>query len=251
MKRALIGFIVLFYSVSLLSQGKTVRYNTSVIVSPTVNLYNGDVCSGCTNIGYGLSLSSRFPITKKLLFRPEFDIQHISSQLDDGSQLSFANNLIGAAINFELGFHGVNAKRSKRAKNEVFLLLAPLVYHHNPYKVVEGDRLYLASYQTENTIYSKLMPGVKLGLNFNFSANKQTRIGVQIDYTLLASDYVDDVSKAYIDYTTVDPQRSFIIDPTQGKTVGESRGNSSNFDSILKASIIFEFSFSRIRKVVE
>lgn len=87
MQRFLTIIGVLLTVSGLYSQDKSVRYKTSAIISPTVNFYSGDVCSGCTNIGYGLSVSSRFKVNKKFLFRPEFEIQHIQSQLDDETQL--------------------------------------------------------------------------------------------------------------------------------------------------------------------
>lgn len=250
MRKGLVGILVLFCFAGLYSQDKTVRYKTSAIVSPTVNLYRGDVCSGCANVGYGLSVSSRFKINRKFLFRPEFEVQHIQSQSDSETQLSFANNLIGATINFEYGLHRLSKGRSGRAKNEVFLLFAPVVYHHNPYAKFNDEKTNLAPLQTEDVTYSKLIPGLKLGLNFNLLANKKTRIGFQVDYTFLLSDYVDDVSGDYIDYTIVDPQRATAIDPSQTAEIGSERGNDSGFDSIIKASLIWEFSFSRVRKTI-
>ena len=229
------------------SQDKSIRYKTSAIVSIGTNMYSGDLCKGCSNIGYGASLSSRFKMTKKILFRPEFDFQHLQSQVDETSQLAFENNMLGAILNFEFGLHRLDRGRTSRSKKELFLVLAPLVYHHNPYTILGNQKTYLAPLQTEKESYSKLIPGVKVGMNFMSAINKKSRLGVQLDYTLLLSDYVDDVSANYVDYALLDPNRGAAIDPTGKAEIGSARGNNSNFDGFLRIMLSWEISFEKIK----
>lgn len=243
------GFVFLLVCFqTFFGQDKSVRYKTSAIVSVGTNMYFGDLSEGSANLGYGVSVSSRFRLTNKTLFRPEFDFQHLQSQVFETNGLSFKNNLKGAVLNFEIGMHKLSRGKVGRMDNELYLLIAPLIYHHSPYAMLDGQKTFLAPLQTEDEVYSKFIPGAKIGFNFNSLIRKESRFGLQLDYTLLLSDYVDDVSGNYINYKVLDENRQRAIDPTGIAEIDTPRGNKSKLDGFLKLTLLLELSFEKSKK---
>jgi hypothetical protein len=253
MKKSL--YILLLLLVSLLkarsqndiksnAQTGQTRYKTNLIISASGLSYKGDVCKGCLNTGYSLGLSSRFRFNNRLYFRPEYVFNRIQSGIDTKSKLSFKNNTHSVVLNFEYGLIAPEKGSVSRPKNEIFLCLSPFVMHHNPFTEINGKKTYLAPLLTENKNYSKLITGVRLGLETSFELSKDKRLGVFADYQLLFSDYLDDVSKNYVDYSKTYTNRSLAIDPTQTAEIGSKRGNSSPFDGFFRLGLSFEFGYS-------
>ena len=228
---------------------KIVRYKTSLIFSTGANKYNGDVCNSCSNFGFQGSLSSRFLIQKKWFFRPELSLQRIQSNVDEKSLIQFKNNNTSLALNLEYNLTGDKTHSDKRSKNEFFLAIAPSITHHNPFTIINGNKTFLAPLSTENKSYSKLLPGAKIGIFGDISLTKLKRIGINIDYNLIFSDYIDDTSGKYIDYLKTENTRSLAIDPSQKADIGSNRGNSSKFDSYIRVSLSYEFNFERKQKI--
>lgn len=246
MKKILFIILAVFNAVVFAQNEPTlVRYKTSVISGLGTNFYRGDVCSSCANVGFQANISSRIHMNNRFFFRPEFAVQHIQSGLDKTSGLQFKNNLTSVNFNFEYALTYDKTKQDKRANNEVFIDFGPSFTHHNPYALIDGEKTFLSPLKTENESYSKLILGLKAGLFSSFKINKDARFGIGIDYTLLLSDYIDDVSGKYIDYSKLDKTRTLAIDPTQKAEIGASRGNSSKFDSLLRVTLSYEFSFEK------
>lgn len=225
--------------------GKVVRYKTSLIFGLGANLYKGDVCTSCTNLGFQGNFSSRFLIQKKWFFRPELSLQRIQSQVDEISLIQFKNNTTSLALHLEYNLTGDKTHSDKRSDNEFFISLAPSLTHHNPFTTIDGKKTFLAPLYTENKSYSKLILGTRIGVFGDISISKQKRIGINIDYNLLFSDYLDDTSTEYIDYLKTEKVRSLAIDPSQKAIIGSKRGNNSSFDSYFRVSISYEFNFER------
>ncbi len=227
------------------SDAKIVKYKTSVIFGLGASKYIGDLCTTCSNVGIQANLSSRVRIKKQFYFRPEFAYQRVQSNSDPVSGLSFKNNTLGIHLNLEYAFTKDKTKNNGRAKNEFFLLLAPLVMHQNPFTTINGNKTFLAPLSTENKSYSNFLLGLKTGFYVDFNIAQDKRIGFSADYSLLFSDYIDDVSNKYIDYKKTSLTRALAIDPTQKSIIGSARGNKVGFDDLLRCTIHYEFVSSR------
>lgn len=245
--KKLFFLIVLCLSHFIFAQedAKLVRYKTSVILGAGSNLYKGDVCQSCINLGYQINLASRVLFYKRFYFRPEFSLQRVQSQEDAITKLSFKNNTYSAFLNLEYALTSDLHTLDHRAKNEFFLSFAPVFMHHNPFANLDNRKTFLSTLQTEGSSYSKFILGAKIGLFTDFELKKNTRLGFSLDYILFLSDYVDDVSGKYIDYSKLDKVRKLAIDPTQSASFGSQRGNNKAFDSLLRFSVSYEFSFEK------
>jgi hypothetical protein len=81
------------------------------------------------------------------------------------------------------------------------------IYHFNSYtKNAEGKQIYLQPLSTEGQGFQPGMAPYKLtqfsiplGLGANYSLGEDTRIGIEAGYRKIFTDYLDDVSGAYVD----------------------------------------------------
>lgn len=82
------------------------------------------------------------------------------------------------------------------------------IFHYNPYAYDLGNiKTYLRPLSTEgegisgynNRAYSLTQPAIPLGVGIKFAVSDNLRIGAEAGYRVLFTDYLDDVSKLYID----------------------------------------------------
>jgi hypothetical protein len=81
------------------------------------------------------------------------------------------------------------------------------VYHFNPYtKDSSGNKYFLQPLSTEGEgfitgmkDYKKTQFNIPFGLGAEYSLNEDMRIGIEFGYRKIFTDYLDDVSNAYVD----------------------------------------------------
>lgn len=81
------------------------------------------------------------------------------------------------------------------------------LYHFKPYtKDAAGDKYFLPQLSTEGQgfvpgvdKYSLTQFNVPLGIGAVYSLNEDTRLGLEVGYRMLFTDYLDDVSGVYVD----------------------------------------------------
>lgn len=247
MKKYFFYTFLVLHAWCAVAQSDWVQYNTNVQLSLGGNVFSGDVCSECANMGSSVALSSRFRIAGKGFFRPEIQYNWFRAAQDINA-LSFSNHTFGANLAFEYGLHKLSpASFTGRAKTELFVVGQLGVLHHNPTAEIRGERTRLAPLQTEGEDYSRLVPSIGTGLSFNHEVMRGTRIGVQFDVNYLFSDYVDDVSGTYILNTNFDEIRKEAIDPSQKAMVGSQRGLKKGNDLFYR--LMFSYSIKTKSKV--
>ena len=69
---------------------------------------------------------------------------------------------------------------------------------HSPKTELNGTTYRLRDFQTEGEKYSPVAFGVPMGLGFQFVFARKHRIGLEIQWSWLATDYLDDISKNYV-----------------------------------------------------
>ena len=82
------------------------------------------------------------------------------------------------------------------------------VFHYNPYAYdATNTKTYLKPLSTEgegitgynNKAYSLTQPAIPLGVGIRYAITDNIRIGAEAGYRVLFTDYLDDVSKLYVD----------------------------------------------------
>ncbi len=132
------------------------------------------------------------------------------------------------------------------------------LYHFNPYTYnTNGTRIYLQPLSTEGEgipgtgvkAYKKNQVSIPLGLGLDFALNEDMRLGIELGYRKLFTDYIDDVSNKYINESTLrDARGQLAVDMAyRGDEInagpypgaGAQRGNPGSKDSWYYLSITF------------
>jgi hypothetical protein len=143
-----------------------------------------------------------------------------------------------------------------------YVTLGVGIFNYDPYAYLSGDKYYLRSLGTEgqgDTNYRDRKPynsmafSVPFGVGIKYSVNERINVGFEIVHRFTTTDYLDDVSKTYVDPAIFPPNpdgtpspaallsdRSYEYGITNPK--GAQRGNSKQKDQF--ATAIFYISFN-------
>lgn len=117
--------------------------------------------------------------------------------------LSFESNISEVSLLGEYNFFSLYEK-----KYTPYIYAGVAVFHYDPYAFdATGLKTYLKPLSTEgegitgynNRAYSLTQPAIPLGIGFKYAITDNIRIGVEAGYRILFTDYLDDVSKNYVD----------------------------------------------------
>jgi len=137
------------------------------------------------------------------------------------------------------------------------------VFSYDPYAYLQGQKIFLRPLGTEGQgtslypdrkQYSSMAISIPFGAGFKYSINERTNIGFEIVHRFTNTDYLDDVSKTYVDPSVFPPNpdgstsnaqllsdRSYEIGEPIG-VPGRQRGNSKQKDQFVTA--LFTISFN-------
>ena len=120
----------------------------------------------------------------------------------------YENQDLGSSYRFRLSFN--------------FYVFAGIgVMHHNPQASYEGEWVNLQPLHTENVNYSLWQAVVPLGTGFYFTVRKKHRIGFEYNWRVTFTDYLDDVSKNYVNPTTLSSQGAALANRTNELPKGD------------------------------
>jgi len=107
-----------------------------------------------------------------------------------------------------------------------------------------GDWIKLQPLQTEGVDYKRVSAAISYGFGLKYALSKQWSIGFEFGQRKTFTDYIDDVSDAYIDNASFqDVETAWFADPNLGETnvspgpfdAGQQRGDNSDLDSYMFA----------------
>lgn len=142
------------------------------------------------------------------------------------------------------------------------------VFSYDPYAYLQGEKIFLRPLGTEgqgNALYPDRKPYgttalcIPFGGGIKYSINDRINIGVEILHRFTNTDYLDDVSKTYVDPSIfpLNPDgspsaayllsdRSYELGPRVG-IPGRQRGNSQQKDQFVTAMIHLSFNLQSYR----
>jgi hypothetical protein len=175
--------------------------------------YNGDLTDGyfpkkVTNGGIGFTVN--YELQDKIILRGGItyavvggaDRYSAKSDLVDRN-LSFETSLIEFSA---IGEYYLNSLYDRPYAPYVFAGLA--LFHFNPYAYNSGGKVYLRPLSTEGEglpayperkSYGLTQPAIPFGAGFKYAINDTWRIGLEMGFRKLFTDYLDDVSTTYAD----------------------------------------------------
>lgn len=141
-------------------------------------------------------------------------------------------------------------------------------FSYDPYTYLAGEKIYLRQLGTEGQgsalypdrkQYSAMSISIPLGLGVKYAINERFNIGFEILHRFTNTDYLDDVSKTFVDLSIfpLNPDnsqsaaaqlsdRSYELGEPIG-IAGRQRGNSRQKDQFLTAMIHFTFNLQSYR----
>jgi hypothetical protein len=136
------------------------------------------------------------------------------------------------------------------------------VFSYDPYAFLNGEKIFLRPLGTEGqgssrypdrSQYSSMAISIPIGAGFKYSLNERMNIGFEILHRFTNTDYLDDVSKTYVDLSIFPPNpdgsdsnakllsdRSYEVGEPIGID-GRQRGNSKQKDQFVTAMFTISF----------
>lgn len=123
----------------------------------------------------------------------------------------------------------------------------------NPKAEMNGRYYALPRLRTEGVAYARLVPIVPVGVGVSRALTEQLSVGLEIRYTYVVSDYLDDVSTVYPEINAIDSFAAIFSDrsPELGllpNAPGVQRGNPGNRDSYYFIQARVEYALNSSRK---
>ncbi len=176
--------------------------------------YNGDLVEkyfpahGQTKGAIGLDLtyeySDHFNIRGGFTFGKVAGYDKFNKSIElQNRNLSFESNITEFSLLGEYNFFSLYER-----KYSPYIYAGVAVFHYDPYAYdATGLKTYLKPLSTEgegiagygNRPYSLTQPAIPLGIGFKYAITDNIRIGIEGGYRILFTDYLDDVSKNYVD----------------------------------------------------
>ena len=133
----------------------------------------------------------------------------------------YENQDLGSSYRFKLAFN-------------FYVFGGVAVFHHNPKTNYLGDVVKLQPLETEGVKYSLWQFAVPVGTGFYFTVKKKHRIGFEFDWRICFTDYLDDVSKKYVNQpagslSAALANRTGELTAADKKAIGEPNSWYSNF----------------------
>lgn len=219
MKKLLFILSVLFFMSNSFGQR---RYNLDYGVRAGIANYLGDIGSGDLARGFVYNLELKDTRWSaggfvRYRFHPLFAYQgaitYARIQGSDsesinyarlGRNLSFKNDLI--MLNNKIEFYppfltvsDVGGSGRYRTEFKMYFLTGIGIFYHSPKAEYNGQKYKLRPLMTEGKKYSPVALSIPMGTGFYFTHKRQHRFGFEMTWNMTFTDYLDDVSRNYVD----------------------------------------------------
>ena len=144
-----------------------------------------------------------------------------------------------------------------------YVTLGASVFNYDPYAFLDGQKYFLRQLNTEGQgidttnrdrqPYGSMSFAIPFGVGVKYAINERINVGFEIVHRFTNTDYMDDVSRTYVDPSVFPPNpdgspspafllsdRSYETGPPIG-IKGRQRGNSQNKDQFVTAMFFVSF----------
>ncbi|MEO6820469.1 MAG: DUF6089 family protein [Ginsengibacter sp.] len=211
MKNFTLLFFFFVFSINCFSQ------KLSLDIYGGVTNYQGDLQDkqftfSQSHLAGGLGLS--YNITDHFAIRSAFTLGKVSAD-DKFTKNKIRNlNFTSGISEFQLGLQ-YNLFSLESMAFSPYLFVSAAVFHFNPYTFDgNGDKYYLQPLSTEGQgfidgrqKYELTQFAIPIGAGIKFALSENINIGVEFGFRKLYTDYLDDVSTAYVDKNLLELNR--------------------------------------------
>jgi len=149
-----------------------------------------------------------------------------------------------------------------------YITLGVSAFNYDPYAYLNGQKYFLRQLGTEGQgnpdypdrkPYSSMALAIPFGVGIKYSINERINLGVEVVYRFTNTDYLDDISKTYVDPSAFPPNPDGSPNPAlllsdrsyeTGVPIGikgRQRGNSQNKDQFVTALFYISFNLQSYR----
>lgn len=175
--------------------------------------------------------------------------------------LSFNSNIWELAVQGDFNFYRF-MPGDDEFRFTPYITFGAGIFNYDPYAFLNGDKYFLRPLGTEGQgdtsypdrkQYSSMALCIPFGVGFKYSINERMNIGFEVVHRFTNTDYLDDVSKTYVDPAIFPPNpdgsenpayylqdRSYETGPRIGGK-GIQRGNSKQKDQFATAVLTLSF----------
>lgn len=207
---------VLFCNAQQLQGQKFRNGKTELGLALGASTYYGDLAQSYINpksIGPMAGIFFRYSLNSYFEWRNQISYTNIkandaNSEFYQTRNLNFETNIyeFSSTIEFNFVSFGINSRsREKDFTSYVFLGFGGFIF--NPKATYNGETIGLRDLQTENQEYSLLQPMIPLGMGVKYQFTDNFEIGFEFGYRRLFTDYLDDVSGNYPNYSQLENDR--------------------------------------------
>ncbi|MCQ2253468.1 MAG: DUF6089 family protein [Bacteroidales bacterium] len=275
MKKAIALFVVALFVVSGVFAQTTTSWKASrhsVYAGIGGNIFEGDIVSpknkkaiSFKDAGFSAQLGYKFKLTERFSLRANMLYANLAAADDDSKReshvprnLDFKTN----AWNLDgiVDFYFIKEKEFKnhfvpsftqRLSAYVFVGFGGLFY--NPKGSYNGDWYELRPLHTEGQgqpgredEYGKVTWVLPLGVGAKFSLTKKLYVGIELAQHFTGSDYIDDCSSTYFQYSPSEVPSYNLADktPHHNMKTGAQRGGNSHNDCFKTFLVTFGYKFT-------
>lgn len=176
--------------------------------------------------------------------------------------LSFRTNIYDLSTRIDFNFFPLEREKPEQWFSP-FVFIGFSIYYFNPQALYNGEWVDLQPLGTEgqqfpeltgNEKYKRMQVAVPMGGGFKFALNKNITVGIESNWHWLFTDYLDDVSKTYVDPAILAAgtdgaiaaalgDRSTEIDVIPLGDNFKQRGDSRHNDTYMYSGIFFSYTF--------
>ena len=221
--------------------------------------YQGDLKNGVlSQMRFMGAIGAQYDLTEHLSARSYVTYGKLQADDSRGTaamrerNLNFQSKLLDWEVGAQYNFFSLNDRWWTP-----YIALGVGLFHFNPYtKDAGGNKVLLQPLSTEG---QGILPGVQpykrtqfsipLAFGGTYSTGEDTRVGIEFGYRKIFTDYLDDVSNAYVDASALEGARgtkavelAWRSDEVTGQpypAAGTGRGNPKNNDGYYYIAVTF------------
>ena len=154
----------------------------------------------------------RRKLNKSFMWRIDFNYARLSGtdalSLNPGRvgrNLSYRNNIFELGTDLEWVFYkpkNIARLGGRRVDLQTYVFAGVAGFHHNPRTTYNGKTVSLRPLKTEGVAYSPWQVSIPAGLGLAYTIGRTLRIGAEVSYRKVFTDYIDDVRTVYRDPNT-------------------------------------------------
>jgi hypothetical protein len=134
--------------------------------------------------------------------------------------LSFRSSILEIKGDFIIDLWENRARYTKRTDYNAYLAVGLAYFHMNPKAYYQGEWVALQPLKLEGKSFSLHQVALPIALGFRYKLGKQWDLAFEMGWRFTLTDYMDGVSKSYVDKSTLGTQKAIDLSDRSGELIG-------------------------------